>query len=57
MAQFIRNQNHNGGIMQKIRLVGISKSLFKEIRRSWRKNILGKNPIGRPRKKRAKNGK
>jgi hypothetical protein len=39
---------------QKIRLVGISKLLLREVRRSWRINILGKNPIGRPRKRRKK---
>ena len=35
-------------------MITLSKTLFKEIRRSWRKNILGKNPIGRPRKRRKK---
>ena len=35
-------------------IVNISKSLLREVRRSWRKHILGKNPIGRPRRRKAR---
>ena len=38
-------------------IANISKSLLREVRRSWRKHILGKNPIGRPRKRRKKSEK
>ena len=41
-----------GGIlMKKIRLVATSKAILREFRRSWRINILGRKPMGRPRKR------
>ena len=39
--------NKTGGDM-----IQISKGILKEVRKSWRKHILGKNPVGRPRKRR-----
>ena len=40
--------------MRKIRLVATSKAILRECRRSWRINILGRKPMGRPRKRVAK---
>ena len=36
--------------MKKIRLVATSKAILRVFRRSWRVNILGRKPMGRPRK-------
>ena len=34
--------------MKKIRLVATSKAILRAFRRSWRVNILGRKPMGRP---------